>query len=250
MSTRPLVLITGGSRGLGRHMALALAKDADLILTYQRQAAHAAETAAECEKLGATVATLPLEVGGEAAQAFAAAVAALRESRFGNRALFGLVNNAGMAGHASIADTSPELFASLVRAHVEGPFFITQALLPQLADGGRILNVSSGLTRFSLPGYSAYAMMKGALEVFTRYLAKELGPRQIRVNTLAPGAIETDFGGGVVRDNPHVNTFIASQTALGRVGLPEDIGEIAVQLILGAGWVTGQRIEASGGMFL
>jgi NAD(P)-dependent dehydrogenase (short-subunit alcohol dehydrogenase family) len=138
----------------------------------------------------------------------------------------------------------------LVRAHLEGPFFTTQALLPQLADGGTILDISTGLTRFSLPGYLAYAMMKGALEVFTRYLAKELGPRGIRVNTLAPGAIATDFGVVVVRDNPHVNTFLAGQTALGRVGLPEDIGAIAAQLILGAGWVTGQRIEASGGMFL
>ncbi|HRE88894.1 MAG TPA: SDR family oxidoreductase [Myxococcota bacterium] len=250
MSIRPIVLISGGSRGLGRNMALALAKDADLILTYQRQADQAASTAAECEQLGATVATLPLDVGGDAAQAFAASVAALRESHFGGRPLFALVNNAGMAGHAAVTETSQELFSALMRSHVEGPFFLTQALLPQLADGGRILNISTGLTRFSLPGYAAYAMMKGALEVFTRYLAKELGARGIRVNTLAPGAIETDFGGGVVRDNPQVNAFIAGQTALGRVGLPEDIGEIAAQLILGAGWVTGQRIEASGGMFL
>lgn len=250
MNTRPLVLITGGSRGLGRHMALALAKDADLILTYQRQAEQAAQTVAECERLGATALAVALDVGGDGAQAFAAAVAEAREAHFAGRPLFALVNNAGMGGYAPFADTSPELFASLIRAHVEGPFFITQALLPQLADGGRILNISSGLTRFSLPGYAAYAMAKGALEVMTRYLAKELGPRGIRVNTLAPGAIETDFGGGVVRDNPHVNAFIAGQTVLGRVGLPEDIGEIAAPLVLGAGWVTGQRIEASGGMFL
>lgn len=250
MDTRPLVIITGGSRGLGRHMALALAKDADLILTYQRQAVEAAQTVGDCEALGATAVAVPLDVGGDQAQDFAATVAQLRETHFGGRPLFALVNNAGMGGYAPFSDTSPELFASLMRAHVEGPFFITQALLPQLADGGRILNISTGLTRFSLPGYSAYAMMKGALEVMTRYLAKELGPRGIRVNTLAPGAIETDFGGGVVRDNPHVNAFIAGQTALGRVGLPEDIGQIAAQLVLGAGWVTGQRIEASGGMFL
>ncbi len=250
MSQRPLVLITGGSRGLGRDMALALAAAADLILTYHHRAADADTVAAECAARGARAVVLPLEVSGSAARAFAAEVERVRAERFDGRPLFALVNNAGMAGYSPVADTSPELFAALMQAHLEGPFFLTQALLPQLADGGRILNISTGLARFTLPGYSAYAMMKGGLEVFTRYLAKELGPRGIRVNTLAPGAIETDFGGGAVRDNPHVNAFIASQTALGRVGLPEDIGEIAAQLILGAGWVTGQRIEASGGMFL
>jgi NAD(P)-dependent dehydrogenase (short-subunit alcohol dehydrogenase family) len=250
MSHRPIVLITGGSRGLGRHMALALAERADLILTYQSRAADAEAVVHECAGLGAKAVALPLQVHGSAALPFAAEVERVRTETFEGRPLFGLVNNAGMAGYAAITDTSPELFAALMQAHLEGPFFLTQALIPQLADGGRILNISTGLARFSLPGYAAYAMMKGGLEVFTRYLAKELGARGIRVNTLAPGAIETDFGGGAVRDNPHVNAFIAGQTALGRVGLPDDIGEIASQLILGAGWVTGQRIEASGGMFL
>lgn len=250
MKARPLILITGGSRGLGRAMALALADRADLILTYQSDADSAASAVRECEARGATAAALQLAVSGAAATAFAEEVARVRAERLGDRPLYGLVNNAGMAGHATIAQTSPELFAALYQAHLEGPFFLTQALLPQLADGGRILNISTGLARFSLPGYSAYAMMKGALEVFTRYLAKELGPRGIRVNTLAPGAIATDFGGGTVRDNPQVNAFIASQTALGRVGEADDIGEIAAQLLLGAGWVTGQRIEASGGMFV
>lgn len=249
-NVRPLVLITGASRGLGRHMALALAERADLILTYQSQAEAAAETVAACERLGARALAIQLDVGGSQFAAFAAQVAEARQARFDGRPLYALVNNAGMGGHATIAETTPEMFHTLMRTHLEGPFFLTQALLPQLADGGRILNVSTGLTRFTLPGYSAYAMMKGGLEVMTHYLAKELGPRGIRVNTLAPGAIATDFGGGVVRDNPQVNAFIAGQTALGRVGQPEDIGEIAAQLILGAGWVNGQRIEASGGIAL
>jgi NAD(P)-dependent dehydrogenase (short-subunit alcohol dehydrogenase family) len=130
-------------------------------------------------------------------------------------------------------------------------FFLTQKLLPLIADGGRILNVSSGLTRFALPGKAAYGAMKGAVEVLTRYLAKELGPRRISVNVIAPGAIETDFGGGVVRDNAQVNAYVSAQTALGRTGLPDDIGDAMVMLLSDQSrWINGQRIEASGGMFL
>ena len=162
-----------------------------------------------------------------------------------------LVNNAGIGIHASFADTSEAQFDQLMNIHLKGPFFLTQALLPLLADGGRILNLSSGLTRFSQPGYAAYASMKGGVEVLTRYLARELGARGIRVNTLAPGAIETDFGGGAVRDNPQLNAFVASQTALGRVGVPDDIGGmIAALLSEDCRWINGQRIEVSGGMFL
>ncbi len=138
-----------------------------------------------------------------------------------------------------------------MNVHLKGVFFLTQALLPVMADGGRIVNVSSGLTRFSLTGYAAYAMMKGGIEVFTRYLAKELGARGIAVNTIAPGAIETDFGGGVVRDNTDLNQMIASQTALGRAGVADDIGPAVAALLADSNrWVNGQRIEASGGMFL
>lgn len=162
-----------------------------------------------------------------------------------------LVNNAGMGAHAGIAETTEVQFDALMNAHFKGVFFLTQRLLPILADGGRILNISSGLTRFSIPGYAAYAAMKGAVEVLTRYMAKELAPRGIAVNVLAPGAIATDFGGGVVRDDPGTNAMIAGLTALGRVGEPDDIGgAVAALLSPGANWITGQRIEASGGMFL
>ncbi|KAF1050084.1 MAG: 3-oxoacyl-[acyl-carrier-protein] reductase FabG [Xylophilus sp.] len=169
----------------------------------------------------------------------------------GGRPLDALLNNGGFGLTAPFAETTEQDFDALVAVHLKGPFFLTQALLPLLADGARILNVSSGLTRFALPGYAAYAAVKGAVEVLSRYQARELGARGIRVNTLAPGAIETDFRGGEVRDNPAVNRAIAAQTALGRVGLPDDIGGAVVALLSGdAGWINGQRVEASGGMFL
>jgi NAD(P)-dependent dehydrogenase (short-subunit alcohol dehydrogenase family) len=162
-----------------------------------------------------------------------------------------LVNNAGIGIHASFADTTEAQFDTLMAIHLKAPFFLSQLLLPLLNDGGRILNVSSGLARFALPGYAAYATMKGGIEVLTRYMAKELGPRGIAVNVIAPGAIETDFGGGAVRDNAQLNAFVAAQTALGRTGQPDDIGAaIALLLSDGAGWITAQRVEASGGMFL
>ncbi|HDT5863609.1 TPA: SDR family oxidoreductase, partial [Aeromonas hydrophila subsp. hydrophila] len=162
-----------------------------------------------------------------------------------------LVNNAGIGIHATLEQTTEQQFDTLFNIHLKGVFFLTQQLLPLIHDGGRILNLSSGLTRFALPGYAAYAAMKGGVEVLTRYLAKELGPRGIAVNVVAPGAIETDFGGGVVRDNQVVNDFIASQTALGRVGQPEDIGGVIAALLSpDSRWINAQRIEASGGMFL
>jgi NAD(P)-dependent dehydrogenase (short-subunit alcohol dehydrogenase family) len=161
------------------------------------------------------------------------------------------VNNAGIGIHANFADTTEAQFDELVNIHLKGVFFLTQKLLPLLADGGRIVNISSGLSRFVLPGYSAYAAMKGAIEVLSRYMAKELGPRGIAVNVVAPGAIETDFGGGMIRDDAQVNAMIASQTALGRVGLPDDIGGVIASLLSPEnGWINAQRIEASGGMFL
>jgi NAD(P)-dependent dehydrogenase (short-subunit alcohol dehydrogenase family) len=159
-----------------------------------------------------------------------------------------LVNNAGTAAYASFAETTEEDFDRMVNIHLKGVFFLTQKLLPLINDGGRIVNLSSGLSRFTFPGYAAYASTKGAIEVLTRYMAKELGARQIAVNTVAPGAIETDFGGGVVRDNPDFNKSIADQTALGRVGLPDDIGgAIALLLSEDNKWVNAQRIEVSGG---
>ncbi|HBK45862.1 MAG TPA: short-chain dehydrogenase [Xanthomonadaceae bacterium] len=247
-----ITLITGGSRGLGRSAALALAASgSDVILTYQQRADAAAAVVAQVEALGRRAAALPLDVADAASfPGFAARVRQQLQdwqcSHFD-----ALVNNAGTSLHALIADTTDAQFDAVVAVHLKAPFFLTQALLPLIADGGRILNVSSGLTRFSMPGSAAYAMVKGGIEVFTRYLAKELGSRGISANTLAPGAIETDFSGGMVRDNPEVNAMVAAATALGRAGQPDDIGPVVAALLApGTGWINGQRIEASGGMLV
>lgn len=251
MNTPRIVLVTGGSRGLGRNAARALARRGfDLILTYRRDEAEAHAACAEIAALGRAAAPLPLDVGApETFPAFVDAVRALRDGRFGGAPLHGLLNNGGVGGYAPFAQTTAAQLDELFAVHAKGPFLLTQALLPLLADGGRIVNVSSGLTRFSLPGSSAYAMMKGALEVMTRYLAVELGPRRIRVNTLAPGAVATDFGGGRVRDDAALNAAIAGQTPLGRVGLPDDLGgPLAMLFDDEAGWINGQRIEVSGGI--
>jgi NAD(P)-dependent dehydrogenase (short-subunit alcohol dehydrogenase family) len=249
---KKIALITGGSRGLGKSAALHLAKSGvDVIFTYHSRKDEAERVATEIDRLGAHGAALQLDVGDcRSFTAFAGKVKELlgkwQKERFDY-----LVNNAGVGAHALIAETTEEQFDRLMNIHFKGVFFLTQALLPLLADGGRILNISSGLTRFALPGYAAYASMKGAIEVLTKYLAKELGGRGIAVNVVAPGAIETDFGGGRVRDDKKVNAFIASQTALGRVGLPEDIGGVIASLLSDDNrWINAQRIEASGGMFL
>jgi NAD(P)-dependent dehydrogenase (short-subunit alcohol dehydrogenase family) len=251
MTAHP-ILITGGSRGLGRSAALSLARrGVDVVITYRSRRDEAEQVLRDIEGAGARAAALPLDVGDSAS--FPAFVQALRDAlpRFGTTQIGALVNNAGLGIHAPFATTTEAQFDELMRVHLKGPFFLTQALLPLIADGGRIVNLSSGLTRFALPGYAAYASMKGAVEVLTRYLAKELGARGIAVNTLAPGAIETDFGGGAVRDTPALNQFIASQTALGRVGLPDDIGDAIAALLSGdLRWVNAQRLEVSGGMFV
>jgi NAD(P)-dependent dehydrogenase (short-subunit alcohol dehydrogenase family) len=253
MSTSRIALITGASRGLGRNAALHLAdQGVDVILTYRSQRDEALAVVAEIEKKGARALALPLDMGAsQSFAAFAEQVGDALQAHWQRTQFDFLVNNAGMGVHASVVDTTEAQFDHVMGVHVKGVFFLTQALLPLVADGGRILNVSSGLTRFALPGYAAYAAAKGAVEVLTRYLAKELGPRGISVNVLAPGAIETDFGGGAVRDNAQLNAMVASQTALGRVGLPDDIGGVVASLLLpGSAWINGQRIEASGGMFL
>jgi NAD(P)-dependent dehydrogenase (short-subunit alcohol dehydrogenase family) len=253
MNPSPIALITGGSRGLGRSAALALAaRGVDLILTYRTGQAQAQAVVAEAQALGVRAVALPLDVADSASfPAFAAQVRAALREHWQRERFDHLVNNAGIGVHAAFADTTEAQFDQLMNVHLKGPFFLTQALLPLMADGGRILNLSSGLTRFALPGFAAYAAMKGAVEVLSRYLAKELGPRRIAVNVLAPGAIETDFGGGAVRDDAQLNAFIASQTALGRAGRAEDIGAVAASLLSqDLGWVNAQRIEASGGMFL
>lgn len=253
MNRSHIALITGGSRGLGRSAALALAaRGVDLILTYRSGLAEAQAVVAEAQALGVRAVALPLDVADSTGfPAFAEQVRAALRQHWQRERFDHLVNNAGIGVHAAFVDTTEAQFDQLMNVHLKGPFFLTQALLPLMADGGRILNLSSGLARFALPGYAAYAAMKGAMEVLTRYLAKELGPRGIAVNVLAPGAIETDFGGGAVRDNAQLNAFVASQTALGRAGRPEDIGAVVAALLSPAlGWVNAQRIEASGGMFL
>ncbi len=251
--TKPIALITGGSRGLGRSMALQLAqRGVGVILTYREQADEAARVVQAIEAEGGAAAALQLDAGEVSSfPAFAQALKGELSRRFQRQRFDYLVNNAGMGAHALVVETSEQQFDALMNVHFKGVFFLTRELLPLLADGGRILNISSGLTRFTMPGFGAYAAMKGAVEVLTRYLAKELAPRKITVNTLAPGAIETDFGGGEVRDNPELNRRVAEGTALGRVGLPDDIGKaVAMLLSPDSGWITGQRIEASGGQGL
>jgi NAD(P)-dependent dehydrogenase (short-subunit alcohol dehydrogenase family) len=248
-----VVLVTGGSRGLGRSTALALARGgADVIVTYRAQKRSALEVVGEIEAQDRKAAALPLDVGN--ISTFPVFISALRDTlaNLWRRNTFDfLVNNAGFGLTAPFVETTEEMFDQLMNVHLKGVFFLTQAVLPFLADGGRIVNLSSGLTRFSFPGYAAYAAMKGGIEVLSRYLAKELGARGIAVNAVAPGAIATDFGGGVVRDNAALNKTIAAQTALGRVGMPEDIGPLVAVLLSDSGrWVNGQRIEVSGGMML
>lgn len=248
-----IALITGASRGLGKSTALHLARDgAGVVITYVGNQQAAAQTVAEIEAMGARAVALQLDLGQAASfPAFAQQLRQALQQTWGRTQFDYLVNNGGMGMHASIAETTEAVFDELCNVHLKGTFFLTQALLPLLADGGRIINTSSGLARFSLPGYAAYAAMKGGVEVLTRYMAKEFGARGISVNTVAPGAIETDFGGGRVRDNRELNAFVAGQTALGRAGLPDDIGA-AVALLVRAenGWINAQRIEISGGMLI
>jgi NAD(P)-dependent dehydrogenase (short-subunit alcohol dehydrogenase family) len=251
--TPKIALITGASRGLGRNMAIALArKGVDVIGTYHSNKAEAAATQAAIEALGRKAVMIQLDTGHAASfPAFTVDLKQTLAATWQRTDFDYLVNNAGIGIHVPFAETTEADFDRLMNIHLKGVFFLTQTLLPLIADGGRIVNLSSGLARFSLPGYAAYAAMKGGVEVLTRYLAKELGHRGIAVNTIAPGAIETDFAGGSVRDNEKVNAFIASVTALGRPGLPDDIGPAVASLLTEDNrWINAQRIEVSGGMFV
>jgi len=248
-----IALVTGGSRGLGKSMSLHIAaKGNDVVLTYNSKKADAESVVKQIEQTGRKAAALALDVSDS--KSFDGFVAKLKEvlrAKWNRDDFDFLVNNAGIGIRSLFAETSEKQFDELMNIQLKGPFFLTQKLLPLIKDGGRIVNISTGLARFTLPGYSAYAAAKGGIEVLTRYMAKELGPRKIAVNVVAPGAIESDFAGGVVRDNKEVNTFIASQTALGRVGLPDDVGGAVASLLSDDTlWITGQRIEVSGGMFL
>lgn len=253
MADTKIVLVTGGSRGLGKNMALSLAKKGlDVILTYNSKKEEADAVVSEIEALGQKALALQLNVGeSKSFDTFFETLKAEAKNTFGTEKIDYLVNNAGIGIYNSFEETTEEQFDTLLNIHFKGGFFLTQKALSIMNDGGGIVNISTGLARFALPGYAAYAAMKGAMETLTRYQAKELGARGIRSNSVAPGAIETDFGGGLVRDNAEVNKHIASTIALGRVGLPDDIGGVVAFLCSDdAKWVNAQRIEVSGGTLI
>lgn len=250
---RKIALITGASRGLGRNTAISLAeRGVDVIGTYHSNSAEAEETTKAIRDAGGRAVMLQLDAGETAGfPNFVESVTAVLQQEWQRDTFDYLVNNAGIGISAPFGETTEEQFDRLMNIHLKGVYFLTQNLLPVIADGGRIVNLSTGLARFALPGYSAYAAMKGAVEVLTRYLAKELGARGIAVNTVAPGAIETDFAGGTIRDDADVNAVIANMIALGRVGRPDDIGPAIASLLSSDNrWVNAQRIEVSGGMLL
>lgn len=254
METRTkIAIVTGGSRGLGRNMAISLAqKGIDVIFTYNSNKEKADEVVAEIKSLGQKAIAYQLNTANVSSfEGFIKEATQHLEENTGSPNFDFLINNAGTALYSNFEDTTEEQVDEVFNIHYKGVFFLTQKALPYINEGGRIINISSGLARFSFNGSSAYGSMKGAIEVLTRYLAKELGPRKIAANIVAPGAIETDFGGGHVRDNKEVNNQVASVTALGRVGLPDDIGGVVAFLCTDeARWINGQRIEVSGGMML
>jgi NAD(P)-dependent dehydrogenase (short-subunit alcohol dehydrogenase family) len=253
MTKSKIALVTGGSRGLGKDMALQLAhKGFDVVITYQTKSGLAQEVVAEIKTIGKKAAALQLDVAvADSFDAFVTNLSATLKNEFQAEHIFALVNNAGIGNYASFAETSMEQFDSMINIHLKAPFFLTQKLLTTIEDGGSIVNISSGLARFSYNGYAAYAIPKAAVESLSRYQALELGLRRIRVNTVAPGAIETDFGGGAVRDNADVNAMFAGITSLGRVGLPHDIGSVVAFLCSeDAKWINAQRIEVSGGFHI
>ncbi|MEU7887646.1 SDR family oxidoreductase [Microbispora bryophytorum] len=253
MTSQRIALITGGNRGLGRATALALAeRGVDVVITYRAGKDQAEEVVESVTALGRTAVALPLDTAVVARFGdFTDELRRTLRERWHRDDFDYLVNNAGIAVTAAFADTTESEFDALIDVHLKGVFFLTQKLLPLIADGGRIVNLSTGLTRFTSVGQAAYASVKGAVEVLTRYLAKELGPHGITVNTVAPGPVATDFAGGVMRDDEGFRAMLASQTALGRVGEPADVGgAIGALLADGSGWITGQRVEVSGGIFM
>ncbi|MCW5911962.1 MAG: SDR family oxidoreductase [Cyclobacteriaceae bacterium] len=251
MSTKAkIALVTGGSRGLGKNMALAIAKRGiDVVLTYNSSKDEAEKVVSEIQSLGRKAVAFQLDTRNVSSfDNFIKQVTEHLQTKTGSPNFDFLINNAGTSLYAPIQEVTEAQLDDTVNIHYKGVVFLTQKSLPFLNDGGGIINVSTGLVRFALPNYSVYASMKGAIEVFTLYLAKELGARKIRANSVAPGAIETDFGGGVVRDTKDLNDYIAGITALGRVGLPDDIGGVVAFLCADdARWINAQRIEVSGG---
>ena len=248
-----IALVTGGSRSLGREIALRLAEaGADVVITYKSNEAAAHDTARAIEALGAKAVVLQADLTGTAALPdIVGRVEAALDQHFGGRDLNILINNAGITGHGTFDTLTEEALDALYQTNLKSGLFLIQRLLPRLKDGGRIINVSSGLCRFTVPGMGAYACLKSAVETATRYLAKELGGRRITVNVVAPGALDTDFNAAAFEHNPQMKAFIGQQTTLGRVGLAEDVGGVVRFLCSDdAGWITGERLEVSGGMFL
>ncbi len=248
-----IALVTGGSRGLGKNAALKIAqKGLDVIITYRSNKEEADAVVSEIKAMGQNAVAFQLDTkNSNSFDAFVKEVTDHMRENTGSPNIDFLINNAGTALYSPITEVTEEQFDDMVDIHFKGVFFLTQKLLPFINDGGGIVNVSSGLARFATPGSSVYGSVKAGVEMLTKYMAKELGTRKIKANVIAPGAIETDFGGGRVRDNEEINAMVAGATALGRVGLPDDIGGVVAFLCTeDAGWINGQRIEVSGGMFL
>lgn len=248
-----IAIVTGASRGLGRNMAVNIArKGSDVIITYRSRADLAESAVSEIKALGRRAVAFQLDSANVAKfPDFARALSQTLKETFGRETFDYLVHNAGDGHFATLGETTVAQFDQQMNLHVKGVFFLTQALLPLMADGGSIVTIGSGLTRVTYPGFAVYTIAKAAADMMAVCMAKELGPRGIRVNSVAPGAIETDFGGGLVRDNPDVNKQFAGMTALGRVGVPDDIGPMVASLLSDDNrWVTGQRIEVSGGQMI
>lgn len=254
MSTNNKVaLVTGGSRGLGKDISIQLAKKGfDVILTYQNNNAAAQDVVREIESLGKKAVALQIDVAHSSSfESFANTVKETLTNDFGTSQLHSLVNNAGIGAYAPFESTTEEEFDNMINIHLKAPYFLTQKILPVISDGGSVVNISTGLVRFTFNNYSAYAIAKAGVETLSRYQALELGNRKIRVNTVAPGAVATDFGGGAFRDNQEVQGMIANMTALGRIGLPDDIGSVVAFLCSeDAKWINAQRLEVAGGIYI
>ena len=250
-ATTKIGLVTGGSRGLGKDMAISLAeKGIDVILTYVNNKEAADETVKAIEALGRQAVALRLDMADvKSLEGFVQQVAATLQSKWNTNAFDFLINNAGIGGGVPFEKVTEEFFDDFLNVHFKSVFFLTQKCLPYINNGGRVINISTGTTRFTNPGYSVYASMKGAVEVLTKYLARELGPRGITVNIVAPGPIETDFNNATIRNNPKIKEHLSALTPLARVGVAEDIGPVvAFMCSSDAGWINGQRIEVSGGI--
>lgn len=250
-TTRKIALVTGGSRGLGRDMAQSLArKGNDVIITYAGNKAEADNTLKLIEAEGGKGAAIQIDLKDpRALDGFIPSLQATLKATFNTETFDFLINNAGMGGGVPFDKVTEAFFDDFLNVHFKSVYFLSQKALPLINDNGRIINISTGTTRFTNPGYSVYASMKGAVEVLTKYMAKELGPRGIRVNVVAPGPVETDFNNATVRSNPQINAALSSLSPLGRVGQPDDIGGVVAFLCTeDAKWINGQRIEVSGGI--